>query len=255
MFNLQGLSFREYLNLSIGLNQSNVSFDQLMDDHENLARKISKKIKPLEHFDEYLRSGYYPFFRENLPDYDQKLRQVVDLALTVDLAAAYNIPYSSIEKIGQLLSVISISVPFKPDVTAISGQISIDRNTFIKYLGYLEDIDIIRRLYSSADGMGGMRKPSKIYLNNTNLMWAIGNKDPEMGNLRETFFLNQLNTVQDVFYPKAGDFLVGKYTFEIGGKTKKRKQIDGIANAYLVKDDIEIGSDKSLPLWLFGFLY
>jgi hypothetical protein len=86
-------------------------------------------------------------------------------------------------------------------------------------------------------------------------MWAIGNKDPEKGNLRETFFLNQLNTVQDVFYPKAGDFLMGKYTYEIGGKTKMRKQVDGISDAYIVKDDIEIGSNKTLPLWLFGFLY
>jgi len=255
MFNLQGLSFREYLNLSAGLNQDKISLDQLMDGHENLARKISKKVKPLEYFEEYLRSGYYPFFREYLPDYDQKLRQVIDLALTIDLAAAYDIPYSSIEKIGQLLSVIAISVPFKPDVTAISGQISIDRNTLIRYLGYLEDIDIIRRLYSSADGMGGMRKPAKIYLNNTNLMWAIGKNNPEKGNLRETFFLNQLHAVQDVFYPKAGDFLLGKYTFEIGGKTKKHKQVDGVDNAYIVKDDIEIGSDKTLPLWLFGFLY
>ena len=177
------------------------------------------------------------------------------MALTIDLAAAYDIPYSSIEKIGQLLSVIAISVPFKPDVTAISGQISIDRNTLIRYLGYLEDIDIIHRLYSSADGMGGMRKPAKIYLNNTNLMWAIGKNYPEKGNLRETFFLNQLRAVQDVFYPKAGDFLVGKYTFEIGGKTKKRKQVDGVLNAHVVKDDIEIGFDKTLPLWLFGFLY
>jgi predicted AAA+ superfamily ATPase len=255
MFNLQGLSFREYINLTTGLNLGKVSLDQLMDDHENLARKISKKIKPLEYFEEYSRSGYYPFFRENLPDYDQKLRQVIDLALTIDLAAAYDIPYSSIEKIGQLLSVIAISVPFKPDVTAISGQISIDRNTLIRYLGYLEDIDIIHRLYSSADGMGGMRKPAKIYLNNTNLMWAIGKNYPEKGNLRETFFLNQLRAVQDVFYPKAGDFLVGKYTFEIGGKTKKRKQVDGVLNAHVVKDDIEIGFDKTLPLWLFGFLY
>jgi predicted AAA+ superfamily ATPase len=255
MFNLHGLSFREYIHLSTGLKLEQINLDQMMGDHENLARNISCKIKPLAHFEAYLRSGYYPFFLENLADYDQKLRQVIDLALTVDLAAAYDIPYSSIEKIGQLLSVIAISVPFKPDVTAIAGQISIDRNTFIKYLGYLEDIDIIKRLYSSADGMGGMRKPAKIYLNNTNLMWAIGNKDPEKGNQRETFFLNQLNIVQDVFYPSSGDFSVGKYKFEIGGKTKKRKQVDGISDAYVVKDDIEIGSNKTLPLWLFGFLY
>ena len=255
MFNLHGLSFREYINLSTGLNFDKISLDQLMDDHENLARNILGKIKPLAHFEAYVRSGYYPFFLENPADYDQKLRQVIDLAMTVDLAAAYDIPYSSIEKIGQMLSVIAISVPFKPDVTAIAGQIGIDRNTFIKYLGYLEDIDIIKRLYSSADGMGGMRKPAKIYLNNTNLMWAIGKNNPEKGNLRETFFLNQLHAVQDVFYPKAGDFSVGKFTFEIGGKTKKRKQVDGVDNAYVVKDDIEIGSDKTLPLWLFGFLY
>ena len=255
MFNLHGLSFREYIHLSTGLKMDQISLDQLVDDHENLGRNIAGKIKPLAHFEAYLRSGYYPFFLENLSDYDQKLRQVIDLALTVDLAAAYDIPYSSIEKISQLLSVIAISVPFKPDVTAIAGQIAIDRNTFIKYLGYLEDIDIIKRLYSSADGMGGMRKPAKIYLNNTNLMWAIGNKDPEMGNQRETFFLNQLNTIQDVFYPSSGDFSAGKYTFEIGGKTKKGKQVDGISNAYIVKDDIEIGSHKTLPLWLFGFLY
>jgi hypothetical protein len=103
--------------------------------------------------------------------------------------------------------------------------------------------------------MGGMRKPAKIYLNNTNLMWAIGNKDPEKGNQRETFFLNQLSTVQDIFYPSSGDFSAGKYIFEIGGKTKKRKQVDGISDAYIVKDDIEIGSHNTLPLWLFGFLY
>ena len=255
MFNLHGLSFREYIQLRTGTRLSTIKVDQLISEHELIAGKIITDIKPLQYFDDYLRTGYYPFFRESIADYDQKLRQVIDLALTVDLAVAYDIPYSSIDKISQLLSVIAVSVPFKPDVTGISGQLGIDRNTFIKYLGYLEDIDIVKRLYSSAEGMGIMRKPEKIYLNNTNLMWTIGNKLPEKGNVRETFFLNQLSSIHQVSYPKSGDFLAGKYTFEIGGKTKKKKQIEGIPNAYLVKDDIEIGTDNTLPLWLFGFLY
>jgi hypothetical protein len=255
MFNLQGLSFREFIHLQTGTKIDSISLVKLIDDHEKIARNILSLIKPLEFFEAYLRSGYYPFFMENTLDYDQKLRQVTDLALTIDLAAAYDIPYSSIEKIGQLLSVIAASVPFKPDVTGISGQLEIDRNTFIKYLGYLEDIDIVKRLYSSAQGMGVMRKPAKIYLNNTNMMWAVANKQPEKGNLRETFFLNQISSVEKVSYPKSGDFFVGKYTFELGGKTKKKKQIEGISNALVVKDDIETGFDKIIPLWLFGFLY
>lgn len=255
MFNLNGLSFREYIQLRTGIQLDAISLEQLINHHENLVKKITGSIKPLEYFDAYLRDGYYPFFRENLGDYDRKLRQVIDLALTVDLAAAYGIPYSSIEKISLLLSVIAGSVPFKLDVTRISGQLGIDRNTCIKYLGYLEDIDLINRLYSSAAGMGIMRKPAKVYLNNTNLMWAIGNGQPEKGNMRETFFLNQISALQEVSYPASGDFLVGNTTFELGGKTKKKKQIEGISDAYIVKDDIERGANNTIPLWLFGFLY
>lgn len=255
MFTLHGLSFREYIQLRTGSTLNSFGLDQLVEEHQQIALDTTVKIKPLQYFEEYLRNGYYPFFKESLSDYDQKLRQVIDLALTVDLAAAYDIPYSSIDKISQLLSVIAGSVPFKPDVTALSGQIGIDRNTFIKYLGYLEDIDIVKRLYSAAEGMGMMRKPEKIYLNNTNLMWAIGGKMPEKGNTRETFFLNQLGSIQQVSYPPTGDFKVGKYTFELGGKTKKKKQIEAISDAYLVKDDIETGVGNTMPLWLFGFLY
>lgn len=255
MFNINGLSLREYIQLQTGIKLKSFTLKELVSEHEEIARNITAEVKPFHFIDDYLRNGYYPFFKENLADYDKKLRQVIDLALTVDLAAAYDIPYSSIGKISQLLSVIATSVPFKPDVTGLSAQLGIDRNTFIKYLGHLEDIDIVKRLYSSAEGMGIMRKPDKIYLNNTNLMWAIGRNAPERGNLRETFFLNQLSAVDQVSYPSSGDFMCGPYTFELGGKTKKKKQIENLSNAFVVKDDIEIGNGNTLPLWLFGFLY
>lgn len=255
MHELSGLSLREFINMRSPITLQSVTFQEIVDHHVDISREIIKQVRPFEHFEDYLKFGYYPFFTESIDDYHQKLRQVVDLSLSIDMPASFGISYASSERIAQMLGIISVSVPFKPDITALSSQVAIDRNTFIKYLGYLEDMQLVRRLYSSVEGMGQMRKPEKLYLNNTNLMWALGSAAPEKGNIRETFLLNQLSHIQHVYYPSNGDFEVDKYIFEVGGKTKKRKQIIDQPHGIIVKDDIEIGMKGTIPLWLFGWLY
>jgi predicted AAA+ superfamily ATPase len=256
MYTLQGLSFREYLNLVSGETFDVLQFNDLLTKHTELSMSICSKIKPLAFWDEYLKTGYYPYFNENKNVYYIRLEQAINLTLETDLNFIDGFDAKNIPKIKQLLYVLAMSVPFKPNIVKLSEKIGIHRNTLINYLHYLEKSQIIQTLFNAGVTPGILQKPDKIYLENTNISWLLSETIPDKGTLRETFFLNQLKNGHTIKLPVEGDYLVDdKWIFEVGGKGKTNKQIKDVKNSYIVSDDIETGAFNRIPLWLFGMLY
>jgi uncharacterized protein len=256
VYTMQGLSYREYINLTRGLSLPLITLEELLKDHTVIAREINAKVKPLEHFIAYLKSGYYPFFQE-IPDlYYNRVEEVINLILEIELPLLRNVDVAYVSKLKQLLQIIAESVPFIPNVSKLSERIGVNRNTFISYLHFLQEANITRNLYKDAKGITQMQKPDKIYLENSNLQYAFAPIHANMGNARETFFINQVNYKHTVEYAPESDFLVDHtFTFEVGGKSKTDKQIKNTANSFIVSDDLEYGTANRIPLWMFGFLY
>ncbi len=255
-FTMQGLSFREFLEYKYNFKFDKVSLNDIIINHENLAFDISKKIKPLQYFKEYIQRGYFPFLQNNDILYYKQLSEIINMIIEMELPSLKRIDVSKIPKVKQLLSIISQSVPFKPNITTLASKISISRNSLLEYIYALVDANILMSIHKHSFGVSLLQKPEKLYIENANYMYSLLSTDPDIGNLRETFFLNQLTQNHIVTYPKYGDFMVDeKYLFEIGGKSKNYKQIAGIENSYIVADDIEYSFGNKIPLWLFGFLY
>ncbi len=255
MYELFGLSFREFLHFEGIGSYSKINLDDLLKDHIAIARSVADKIRPLSFFKDYLQYGYYPYYLENKNFYYQKLSETIGIALSTDLPAAHGLSYGSIEKIRLLLHVLAESVPFKPNISKLSERIGTTRNSLLEFLKYLEDMRIAKRLYADTKGIGVLQKPEKLYLFHPNLNYALSYGRSDTGNMRESFFLNQVSSVYPTAYSHDGDFRTGDYTFEIGGQAKTQKQIQHVENAFIVADNIEIGYGNKIPLWLFGFLY
>lgn len=255
MYELFGLSFREYLNFTLQISLNPVTFDELIHNHTKIAMDIIEDLHPLAHFSNYLEYGHYPYFIEGPKLYPQKLAETISLALSIDLPAFHEISYGSIEKIRLLLYVISESVPFKPNISKLSERIGVGRNTLIQFIRYLEEMRIIKGLYPSTKGIGILQKPEKIYLYHPNLQYALSAENSNIGNSRESFFINQLSHLAPLSYVEEGDFMFKDYTFEVGGKNKTNKQVKHLDKSFVAADEIEIGHNHKIPLWLFGFLY
>lgn len=256
VYTMQGFSFREYLSMESGLAFEVIPFDKLVADHVVYSRKIVETIKPFKYFDEYLLMGYYPFYLEQPELYDQKLKEVINMILEIELPMLRFIDPAYVPKLKQLLTIIAESVPFIPNASKISEKININRTTLLNYLHYLDEIGLTINLFKDARGISKLQKPNKIYLENTNLMYTLSQSEVNKGNIRETFFANQVRYKHQLTYTNQGDFKVdNQYIFEIGGKNKTPKQIRNIPNAYIASDDIEYGFQQKIPLWLFGFLY
>ncbi|GAB2622423.1 ATP-binding protein [Belliella aquatica] len=255
VYELHGLSFREFLAFQDIGQFDKLSLDDILNRHVELARPIVNKIKPLSFFKDYLTYGYFPYYLENKDAYLQKLMETILIALSTDLPSSYNLSYASVEKIKQLLHILAESVPFKPNITKLSERIGVARNSLLDFLRYLEELRIVKRLYADTKGIGLLQKPEKLYLNHPNIFYALSYQEADKGSIRESFFINQVSVVHPIEYSAKGDFKVGKDLFEIGGKSKSQKQIQNEQNAYIIADNIEIGHKNKIPLWLFGFLY
>ena len=249
-YKLEGLSFREYLNFSLGLNIPSYTLEEILDGKVELPAEVKY---PLAHFKEYLTKGYFPFFKQD--DYYQRLENVINQTMEVDIPAYAKMNVSTARKLKQLLYVISRSVPFKPNFTEIGRAISSDRGTVADYMVYMEKSTLIRRLNFAPDGMDLVQKVDKIYLGNTCFIYALADENPEIGNIRETFFYCAMCVNHKVTSSPAADFIVKGHTFEVGGKSKKQKQIKNVNDAFVVKDDIENAYMNIIPLWTFGFNY
>lgn len=256
VYNLQGLSFREFLEFRHKIKLNSLSLEKIISNHETITLDIGDKFKPLEFFSEYLESGYFPFNSGNKVIYQKRLLEVINMILEIELPLLRKTDISIVNKIKHLLYIIAQSVPFKPNITALSNKINTTRKTVIDYINYLNDAGIFNIIRKDSFGVSGLQKPEKLFLENTNYIYAIKNDKPDIGSVRETFFLNQILSNHTVSYPEQGDFMVdGKYLFEVGGKNKTKKQISGIDNAFIVVDDVEYGYNNKIPLWLFGFIY
>ena len=248
-FYMPGLSFREYLILAEGIRLPAYSLEEILENKVEIP--VSKR--PLALFKEDLSKGYYPFFSE--PGYEIRLRNVVNLTVESDIPVYANLNVASAKKMRQLLYVIAQSVPFKPNFTKIGQMTDLHRNQVADFLFYLEKAGIIAQLRGTTAGIRQLGKVEKTYLDNTNLAYSLSENTPDIGNVRETFFLSQMKVNNEVLSSDKADFQIGKYTFEIGGANKQQKQIHGLGNAYVVKDDIEYGYGNVIPLWHFGFNY
>jgi len=255
-YNMQGLSYREYLGVKTGKTYGSYSLDDILRNHINITKDIVSELKPLQYFQSYLKSGYYPYFKEDFDLYFNKLGDVVNMIIEIELPLLRQTDIAYLNKIKQLLYIIAQSIPFNPNISKLSERIGINRQTLLSYLSNLNEAGLIQLIYKDAYGVSLLQKPDKIYLENTNLMFALSNNITEVGTLRETFFMNQLKYKHLIEYAEDGDFIVDKkYIFEIGGKNKSKKQIKNLNNAYVVADDIEFGNGNRIPLWLFGFIY
>lgn len=256
VYNMQGLSFREYLNFELNLTIQTKTLSNILENHMQIARDINAKIKPLLHFKNYLKNGYFPFYKENLDLYYMRISEVINMILYIELPLLRKVDIAYIQKLKQLLIIIAESVPFIPNISNLSNKTGINRNTLTQYLYFLEESGLTKHLNKASFGISKLQKPNKIYLENTNLVYALSPSNANIGNIRETFFLNQLKYLHQVNYSKETDFIVNnEFHFEIGGKNKTKKQIQDLSNAYIIADDIEYGFQNKIPLWLFGFLY
>src|ERR1035437_5080337 len=256
MYEMPGLSFREYLLFETDQRFPILTLQDVLENHIEHAISILQQIKPLAHFESYLNHGYYPFYKENIQSFHQKLSEIVLTVLEVDIPQFASVQTSNIIYLKKLLKVSSASVPFKPNMNALSVRTGITLNTMKNYIQWLNDAQLLQLLFVPEKGINSLNKPEKIYLNNSNLMYNLADENANIGNIRETFLYNQLNVNYKINASKVSDFLViDKYTLEVGGKNKTQKQIETVENAFVVKDDIEIGSGNVIPLWLFGFLY
>ena len=252
---LKELSFREFLGLH-KINVPSYSIEEIIENHTQIASEIIEKFKPLKYFQDFQDHGAYPYFLEGIDSYHQKVKNTIDLIIEMDLHAIEDIDYQMLVKLKKLLLLIAQSVPFTINISKMSELVGVSRNTLLLALQLLERARLIHQVNKPNKGIGILTKPEKIYLNNTNLAVTLSPTNNNIGNNRETFFVNQLEKIHSIHLAERGDFIVNeKYTFEIGGKNKKQVQIQGISNSFIVKDDIEIGIGNIIPLYLFGLLY
>lgn len=256
VYELTGLSFREYLSLIKAHDFPIFTLEEILKNNEQISAEIASKIKPFEFFDDYLSFGYYPYFLEGKDDYFNRLNETLNMILEVELPMLRGLEIAYIPRIKKLLAVIGESTPFIPNITQLAAKIGISRQTLLIYLKYLEDAKLINQLYKKSRGLSVLEKPEKILMENTNLIELFNGENANTGSRRETFVLNQLLHSHKVDFSEESDFFVdSKYTFEVGGKNKKRKQIQEIPDSYIIADDIEFGTDRRIPIWLLGFMY
>lgn len=248
-YEMQGLSFREYLRMFKEIELPKLTLDEIL----NNKLEMPAGFHPYAYFNEYLRIGYYPFSNES--QFERRLMQVVNKTIEVDIPQYTDMTASAVRKLKRLMSIVSESVPFKPNLSSISQVLGISRNLLPEWFVYMEKAGLIMQLRDDTGGIRGLGKVDKVYIDNTALMYMLGRENTDIGNVRETFFLNQTRVMHDVITSSVSDFQIGKYTFEVGGKNKTQKQIAGVSDAFVVKDDIEIGYQNVIPLWLFGLMY
>lgn len=252
IYHLEGLSFREFLNYKSGTTFPVYSLEDILQNHATISKGIVTKVKPLAYFSQYMQTGYYPYFMDEPGFFNQKLLKNINLALEFDVPYLNQIELKYLSKLRKLLHIIATQTPFTPNVSKLAADVEVSRATIMNYLRYLKNARLINLLYSDGNDQDDqMKKPDKVYMHNTNLLYAIAPTNVENLNLRHTFFLNQLNYQNSVVSSEKGDFLInGKYHFIVGGRKLEPK-----GESFAASDMIEVGNGNKIPLWLFGFLY
>jgi len=255
LYRVQGLSYREFLELKTGETFPAYTLEDIFSRHQEICLDLIGRFKPLEHWQEYLQKGYYPFYFEHPDLYLPKLETIINTVIEVDLPSIFSMRYENIVNLKRLVKLLCASEPYKINIAELSRKIGIDRDTLYMYIDYLARGSIFNILRPKGRGDAIFVKPEKLYLHNTNLYHSYC-EAPKKGTIREAFIVNQLSHRHQLHYPKNGDLTIdNRYTLEIGGKNKTYRQIENLPDSYIAADDIEIGTRNKIPLWLFGFLY
>lgn len=255
-YEMQGLSFSEYMRFYHKIDLPQCTLDDITHHADDICEEVNAKCRPLEYFNDYLRSGYYPFRKENPNQYTTRVENVVDMILGIELPQQRGVDVGNVRKIKALLSVLATEVPMLVDVSKLSKMTELSRVSLTSYLQYLHDARLIRLLYSDATSVKRMQKPDKILMENPNLCYILNLGQANEGTVRESFFCNQMAYRHSVEYTRPADFVIdGNVVVEVGGSSKDGSQIAGRENAYLACDGIEYPYGNKLPLWLFGLTY
>ena len=255
-YEMQGLSFGEYMRFYHGIELPQCTLNDITHHADDICEKVNALCRPLEYFSDYLKSGYYPFRKENPKQYTARVENVVDMILGIDLPQQRGVDVGNVRKLKSLLAVLSTEVPMLVDISKLSKMTELSRVSLTSYLQYLHDARLIRLLYSDAASVKRMQKPDKILMENPNLCYILNLGQANEGTVRETFFCNQMAYRHSVEYTKPADYVIdGNVVVEVGGSSKDGGQIADRENAFLACDGIEYPYGKKLPLWLFGLTY
>lgn len=255
-YEMQGLSFREYLAMVHKIELPSITLTDLLSNPGAFCDKVNASCRPLAYFNDYLKHGYYPFILDGEQEYPIRIDNVVNFIIDVELPQLCGVEVSNLRKIKALITILASAVPLQVDITKISAAIGVARTTLLSYFQVLNRSRLLNLLYSGDDTIKKMQKPDKIYLENPNIIDVLSLTGGNIGTIRETFMVNQLSYMHNIEYAKSGDLVVDKhYTIEIGGKSKDGKQIANIDNSFIAADDTEYAYGNKIPLWAFGFLY
>lgn len=254
VYSLPVLSLREFIELETGAGFPVFSLDEITANHQAISAEVCGRIRPIEYFKKYLQYGAYPFFREAPTTYIQKLLEVVNITIDSDLCGLYNIEPTKVDKLKKILYMLCSTSPVELNKSKLSTAVGTSWPTLAKYLDRMQAGGLLYQVRAGS-GMRTVNRPDKLLLNNANLFHALC-AAPNIGSIRETFFVSQLSYDHQVHYHNRGDFIVDdKYIFEIGGASKTADQLDGQDCAYIAADDIETGAPWQIPLWIFGMMY
>lgn len=255
-YDMEGLSFREYLHFYKGIQLPVRSLDEILSRPDAICEEINKVCRPQALFEQYLRAGYYPFFDGEEEEYYSRIENVVSFIIDQELTQFCGVDSSNTRKIKALMLFLAENVPFEVNIAKLATYLELNKQTVLAYLSYLQRAELLHLLYSDNKSVTRLQKPDKIYLHNPNMFYALGQRR-QIGTIRECFVVNQLSVNHTVEYGKAnGDFSIdGRITFEVGGKDKTFDQIADLPNSYILADSIEFPIGKKLPLWLVGMEY
>lgn len=260
LFNMHGLSFREYLNFKTGSQFKAISWKNLLASPNKFGGQLSHTNKIMGHFKDYLQIGYYPFLFEDLHSYNEKIGRIIEKTIYEDITNYYSLKTQNLYLFKNILNYLASIPPGSTNIHSIAKQLGIDDKTAFHYLGILKETGLVRFIQPYAKGKQLLSRPEKIFLNNTTLHTTINSflgAANDIGTQRELFFLQSvMNAGIHVFTSDYADFQADNHLFEIGGKNKTSHQINKTTlPAFLVKDDILIGNKNTIPLLYFGFLY
>ncbi len=255
-YHMSGLSFREFIHFYKGIEIPCHTLEEILDNADSICQEIRKICNPQQLFEEYLRVGYYPFYDGNETEYYSRLENVVSFIIDQEMPQFCNVEQAYTRKLKALLMFLCDNPPYEVNITKLSAYLEINKNTVLSYLSSMNRAELLYLLYTDNKSVTKMQKPDKIYIQNTNILYALSSQI-NLGTIRECFVVNQLSPQHVVEYGKdKGDFKIdGKITFEVGGKEKSFQQIANVANSYILADNLDFPIGKKLPIWLIGLIY
>jgi hypothetical protein len=256
IYPVSGLSFREFLQIKLSTNFPAYKLEEILKSHESITSTLTRSFQPLAWLNQYMKFGHYPYFLQSENTYGIKLNSTINYILENEISPVLKADLKTTQKLKRLLNIISASVPFQPNIVKLAEALELNRATLLTYLSLLDTADITKSLYNTGSFYGKLSKPGKILLLHPNLAFCLNPENINPGSLRESFVVNQLKNKHKVELSNSADFLIDeKFTFEIGGKGKTKRQIKNITESYIIADDIEVGYQNKIPMWLLGFLY